>query len=91
MPDTKQDLVWSKSPPRKVGWYWSREFYEFPDHHWGEPRMTRVSEKRPSSEEREVVLGDPMYLVASDDSNCMNFSQHEWAGPIPEPSEPSDV
>ncbi len=79
-------LVWSQTPPTEPGWYWARERYH------------RESGIQPKAIFLVSIVGNTPFLRLESahtpagwkaEVNIFNFG--EWAGPIPQPAEPTEV
>ena len=87
-------MKWSKTLPRKSGWYWVRLSNDSPPPI--DPKEVFHVEGRDKSNDGWVWLGGDagrFYLTPGCRDECGNnqqseeWMQWEWAGPIPEPSE----
>lgn len=73
-----RELVWTREPPERVGWYWLRNETILSGDQLNVASVVEITEKRLSA------LGHRDFVAR-------RFEEAEWAGPIPEPKEDCDA
>jgi hypothetical protein len=76
------DLQWTDEPPEEEGWYWLKDDEM-------SPLSPRIVEVEYSTIDQELIVSDPIDGTGIQ-RGLHEYSDAQWAGPIPEPKPNKD-